>query len=43
MDSAVIIAVLAAYLIALLILGAWGSRDSRSIAGYYVAGKQLPS
>ena len=43
MDSAVIIAVLAAYLIALLILGAWGSRDSKSIAGYYVAGKQLPS
>ena len=43
MDSAVIIAVLAAYLIVLLILGAWGSKDSRSIAGYYVAGKQLPS
>ena len=31
------------YLIVLLILGAWGSRDSRTIAGYYVAGKQLPS
>lgn len=43
MDSAIIIAVLLAYLIVLLVLGAWGSRDSGSVAGYFVAGKKLPS
>jgi sodium/proline symporter len=43
MTSAVIIAVVIVYLLVLLILGAWGSRDSKSMAGYYVAGKKLPS
>ncbi len=39
----VIIAVLVVYLLVLLALGAWGSRSSGSVAGYYVAEKQLPS
>ncbi|SVE33741.1 uncharacterized protein METZ01_LOCUS486595, partial [marine metagenome] len=39
----VIIAVLVVYLIVLLVLGAWGSKSSGSVAGYYVAEKQLPS
>ena len=43
MGSAVILGVLATYLVVLLILGVWGSRGSKSISGYYVAGKQLPS
>jgi sodium/proline symporter len=43
MTSTVIVAVVIVYLVVLLILGAWGSRDSRSMAGYYVAGKKLPS
>ena len=37
------VAVLVVYLLVLLGLGAWGSRSSGSVAGYYVAGKQLPS
>ncbi|MEE9169786.1 MAG: sodium/proline symporter, partial [bacterium] len=36
-------AVLGAYLLVLLVLGIWGKRYSNSIAGYYVAGKKLPS
>ena len=39
----VIIAVLVVYLLILLALGLWGSRSSGSVAGYYVAEKQLPS
>ena len=37
------VAVLVVYLLVLLGFGAWGSRSSGSVAGYYVAGKQLPS
>lgn len=40
--SATIIAVLVVYLLILLAIGAWGSRESKSLAGYYVANKQLP-
>ena len=43
MPSLAIIVVLVSYLILLLIIGAWGGRDSRSVAGYYLAGKKLPS
>ena len=39
----VIVGVLVVYLLILLGLGLWGSRSSGSVAGYYVAGKQLPS
>jgi len=35
--------VLAGYLLVLLAIGAWGSRESGSVAGYYVANKRLPS
>ena len=38
-----IILVLGCYLLVLLVLGFWGSKDSKSLAGYYVAGKKLPS
>ena len=41
--SAVIIAILAAYLIVLLAIGVWGGRESGDVEGYYVAGKKLPS
>ena len=40
--SAPVVAVLVIYLIALLLIGLWGRRESGSIAGYYVAGKKLP-
>ena len=43
MPSLAIIVVLVLYLILLLIIGAWGGRDSRSVAQYYLAGKKLPS
>ncbi len=43
MTSATIIAVMVAYLLVLLGIGAWASRASKSVAGYYVAGKELPS
>lgn len=43
MTSAIIVAVLVAYLAALLAIGWWGSRESDSVAGYYLAGKKLPS
>jgi sodium/proline symporter len=43
MASATIIAVLVVYLLVLLIIGIWASRESKSMAGYYVAGKKLPS
>jgi len=38
-----VIAILAAYLVLLLAIGLWGSRGSRDVRGYYVAGKRLPS
>lgn len=37
-----IISVLTLYLIILLVIGFWGRGESRSVAGYYVAGKKLP-
>lgn len=41
--SAWILAVLLLYFVALLVIGVWGGRASTDVAGYYVAGKQLPS
>ena len=41
--SATVIAVLVLYLLVLLAIGFWGGRDSGDVAGYYVAGKKLPS
>ncbi|NNF25770.1 MAG: sodium/proline symporter, partial [Gemmatimonadetes bacterium] len=35
--------VLAAYFAVLVVIGWWANRDSRSVAGYYVADKKLPS
>ncbi len=43
MNSVIIVAVLFVYLIILLAIGLWSSRESGSLAGYYVAGKKLPS
>jgi Na+/proline symporter len=41
--SATIIGVLVAYLLVLLAIGWWGGRDSKDVAGYFVAGKKLPA
>ena len=43
MPSIAILVVLVLYLVLLLIIGAWGGRDSGSISEYYLAGKKLPS
>ena len=43
MTSATIIGVLVGYLIILLGIGLWGSRESHDLKGYFVAGKRLPS
>ena len=43
MPSPTIIAVVVGYLLVLLAIGAWGRRESKSVAGYYVANKKLPS
>lgn len=43
MASIIIIGVLLAYLVVLLVIGAWGNRSTKTVAGYYVAGKRLPS
>lgn len=43
MGSATILAVLAVYGVILVAIGIWGGRESRSVAGYFVAGKKLPS
>ncbi len=43
MTSGPIVAVLAVYGAVLLVIGLWASRESRSVAGYFVAGKKLPS
>jgi len=41
--SGSIVAVLVVYGLVLLTIGFWASRESGSVAGYYVAGKKLPS
>ena len=43
MVSATIIGVLVGYLLILLSIGLWGSRESGDLKGYYVAGKRLPA
>lgn len=43
MTSRTIIGVLIGYLIVLLAIGFWSSRESRNLKGYYVAGKRLPA
>jgi sodium/proline symporter len=43
MISPTILAVLGVYLLVLLAIGLWGGRESHDVAGYYVAGKKLPS
>jgi sodium/proline symporter len=42
MPSTPILAVLIVYGIVLFAIGLWGRRESRTVAGYYVAGKRLP-
>lgn len=42
MASPTIIAVLVSYLLILLLIGVWARKASRDVAGYYVAGKNLP-
>ncbi|MGI9179294.1 MAG: sodium:solute symporter family transporter, partial [Longimicrobiaceae bacterium] len=43
MSTSIIVAVLVVYLLVLLVLGMWAGRESNDVAGYYVAGKKLPS
>ena len=43
MISITILVVLVIYLLVLLAIGVWGGRESKSVAGYFVAGKKLPS
>ncbi|MFH1764825.1 MAG: sodium/proline symporter, partial [Gemmatimonadota bacterium] len=43
MYSATIITVLVLYLLILLAIGLWGGRESKTVSGYFVAGKKLPS
>ena len=43
MISITILVVLVLYLLVLLAIGVWGGRESKSVAGYFVAGKKLPS
>lgn len=43
MTSATILGVLAGYLLVLLAIGFWGSRESGDMKGYYLAGKKLPA
>lgn len=43
MTSPIVVAVLAAYLLLLILLGLWGRKESSTLQGYYVAGKKLPS
>ncbi|MBA4157866.1 MAG: sodium/proline symporter [Gemmatimonadetes bacterium] len=43
MASPIIIAVLVGYLLILLVIGIWAGKESGDVAGYYVAGKKLPS
>ncbi len=39
----IVVAVLIAYLAVLLAIGLWARKESHDVAGYYVAGKRLPS
>jgi sodium/proline symporter len=41
--SATIVAVVVVYLLILFVIGLWGGRESNTVAGYFVAGKKLPS
>jgi sodium/proline symporter len=41
--SATVITVLILYLLILLLIGFWGGRESKTVSGYFVAGKKLPS
>jgi len=43
MTSATIVGVLLGYLLVLLAIGFWGSRETGDLKGYYVAGKRLPA
>jgi sodium/proline symporter len=43
MPTGPVLAVLVAYGIVLFLIGLWGRRGSRSVVGYYVADKRLPS
>lgn len=43
MTSGTIVAVLVGYLVVLLAIGFWASRESGDLKGYYVAGKKLPA
>ncbi len=43
MNSTTVIVVLVIYGLILLAIGVWGGRGSDNLAGYYVAGKRLPS
>ena len=43
MISITILVVLVIYLLVLLAIGVWGGKESKSVAGYFVAGKKLPS
>jgi sodium/proline symporter len=43
MFSTTIVIVLVVYLLVLLAIGLWGGRESKTVSGYYVAGKKLPS
>lgn len=43
MTNATIVGVLAGYLLILLAIGVWGSRESGDMKGYYLAGKKLPA
>lgn len=42
-SSITIVAVLGVYLLVLLAIGLWAGRSSATVAGYYLADKQLPS
>jgi sodium/proline symporter len=41
--STTIVGVVIGYLLVLLAIGLWGSRESNDLKGYYVAGKRLPA
>ena len=42
MPPAPVLIVLIVYGAALLGIGLWGRRESRTVAGYFIAGKRLP-
>ncbi len=43
MTSGTLVGVLIGYLVVLLAIGVWGSRDSSDVKGYFLAGKRLPA